>query len=130
MFYRLNPFLPLRVAGIFLALLVIGAVAGKAQSTAMPQRNVPPMSLSPVILAERPEAVQGYNVDPQQVRQMVNRALLVLTSAPDIGTAWTRLGITPKDVVGIKITTASARSGDEPTRFLISSAATRASRKG
>jgi len=36
---------------------------------------------------------------------MVNRALLVLTSAPNIGTAWTRLGITPQDVVGVKITT-------------------------
>ncbi len=36
---------------------------------------------------------------------MVDRALLKLTSAPDTGTAWTRLGITPKDVVGIKITT-------------------------
>lgn len=37
---------------------------------------------------------------------MVNSALLKLTSAPDIGTAWTRLGITSSDVVGIKITTA------------------------
>jgi Domain of unknown function (DUF362) len=36
---------------------------------------------------------------------MVDNSLLKLTSAPDVGTAWTRLGITPKDVVGIKITT-------------------------
>jgi len=36
---------------------------------------------------------------------MVDSALLKLTSAPDLGTAWTRLGITPRDVVGIKITT-------------------------
>jgi hypothetical protein len=50
--------------------------------------------------------VQDFTVDPQQVRQMLNRALMTLTSAPDIGTAWTRLGITPQDVVGIKITTA------------------------
>jgi len=106
MFGRLNPFLPLGVAGIFLALLAAGVAEGNAQSGAMPQRNVPPLSLSPVILAERPEAVQGYNADPQQVRQMLNRALLILTSAPDIGTAWTRLGITPRDIVGIKITTA------------------------
>jgi hypothetical protein len=59
-----------------------------------------------VILAERPSAVQGYTVDPQQVRQMVNRALMTLTSSADIGTAWTRLGITPQDIVGIKISTA------------------------
>jgi hypothetical protein len=49
--------------------------------------------------------VQQLNADPAQVRQMVDRALLTLTSAPDIGTAWTRLGITPQDIVGIKITT-------------------------
>jgi len=36
---------------------------------------------------------------------MVDSSLLKLTSAPDIGTAWQRLGITPQDVVGIKITT-------------------------
>jgi len=36
---------------------------------------------------------------------MVNRCLLKLTSASDIGTAWRRLGITPHDVVGVKITT-------------------------
>ena len=106
MFCRLNPFPPPRIAGILLALLVAGVAEGNAQSGAMPQRNVPPLSLSPVILVERPEAVQGYNVDSQQARQMLNRALLTLTSAPDIGTAWTRLGITPRDIVGIKITTA------------------------
>ncbi len=38
-------------------------------------------------------------------RAMVDQALLKLTSASDLGTAWTRLGITPQDVVGIKITT-------------------------
>src|ERR1700690_3926753 len=38
-------------------------------------------------------------------RKMVDRALLKITSASDLGTAWTRLGITPDDVVGIKITT-------------------------
>ncbi len=36
---------------------------------------------------------------------MVDSSLLKLTSASDLGTAWTRLGITPQDVVGIKITT-------------------------
>jgi Domain of unknown function (DUF362) len=103
---RQNSFLPLRVAGISLALFVTGIVAVHAQYGGTPHQNVAALSLSPVILVERPEAVQGYAVDPQQARQMLNRALLTLTSAPDIATAWTRLGITPHDVVGIKITTA------------------------
>jgi hypothetical protein len=110
MLFQSNFSLLARAAGIFLATFLVGAVEGNAQSGAYPQRNVSPSSLSPVILAERPEAVQGYDVDPQQVRQMVDRALLTLTSAPDIGTAWTRLGITPHDVVGIKITTAGGQA--------------------
>jgi hypothetical protein len=36
---------------------------------------------------------------------MIDRAILKLTSASDLGTAWKRLGVTPQDVVGIKITT-------------------------
>ena len=40
-------------------------------------------------------SVQNMNADPVQVKQMLNEALLKLTSAQDIGTAWTRLGITP-----------------------------------
>src|ERR1700734_1887497 len=101
--------LSVRTAGIFLVMLLAGSAAGNAQSGAFPQRNIAPASLSPVILAERPDAVQDFTADPQQVRQMVNRALLALTSASDIGTAWTRLGIMPKDVVGIKITTAGGQ---------------------
>jgi len=85
------------------ALLITGAARAGAQSGAMPQRNVAPSSLSPVIIVERPDAIQGYVADPQEVRQMLNRALMTLTSAPDIATAWTRLGITPQDIVGIKI---------------------------
>jgi hypothetical protein len=84
-------------------LLVMG-VEVHAQS-GMPQRNIAPSSLSPVILVERPGVVQGYAIDAQQVRQMLNRGLMTLTSAPDIGTAWKRLGITPGDIVGIKIAT-------------------------
>jgi len=104
MLFRLNPFLFARLAGIFLATLLGGAVPATAQSVAAP-RSVVPTTLSPVIITERPDAVQGYNVDPQQVRQMVNRVLMTLTSASDIRTAWIRLGITPQDVVGIKIAT-------------------------
>ena len=64
----------------------------------------PPKTLSPVIWAENPEAVSRFSVNGDMARDMVDKALLKLTSAPDLGTAWTRLGITPKDVVGIKIT--------------------------
>jgi hypothetical protein len=106
MFSRLNFFLLTRFASIFFLSLVAGGLSAKAQSGSMPQRNVSPAALSPVILVERPDAVQEFNVDPQQVKQMVNRALQRLTSSTDIGTAWTRLGITPADVVGIKIATA------------------------
>jgi hypothetical protein len=105
MLSRLNFSPPARAAGIFLAMLLAGTAGAGAQSGAFPQRNVAPLSLSPVIISERPGAVQEFTADPQQVRQMVDRALLTLTSARDIGTAWTRLGITPSDVVGIKITT-------------------------
>jgi uncharacterized protein (DUF362 family) len=65
----------------------------------------PPKTLSPVIWAENPEAVTRFTVNGEMARQMVDSALLKLTSATGLGTAWTRLGITPKDVVGIKITT-------------------------
>jgi len=65
----------------------------------------PPRTLSPVIWTENPDVVQRFNVNGAMARQMVDDALLKLTSASDPGTAWTRLGITPQDVVGIKITT-------------------------
>jgi hypothetical protein len=85
------------LACIFFAL---GAVV-YAQTPAATQA----VSLSPVILAENPQIVQRFAVNGDEVRDMLNRELLKLTSAPDIGTAWTRLGIVPADVVGIKITT-------------------------
>jgi hypothetical protein len=65
----------------------------------------PPRTLSPVIWSENPDVVQRFNVNGDMARQMVDEAILKLTSAPDLGTAWTRLGITPQDIVGIKITT-------------------------
>lgn len=70
-----------------------------------PAPSPPPRTLSPVIWTESSDVVQRFNVDSARVRQMVDDALLKLTSASDLGTAWTRLGITPQDVVGIKITT-------------------------
>lgn len=85
---------------LFLVLLFVSG-----GSIAYGQGAVPAQSLSPVIVSERPRAVQEFTVDAAQVRDMVNGALMRLTSATDIGTAWTRLGITPQDTVGIKINT-------------------------
>jgi hypothetical protein len=82
--------------------LLLGA-AGSPLSAQ--QTTAAPLPLSPVIWAENPTVVQRFSVDPDAVRDMVDRAILKLTSAPDLGTAWTRLGITPDDIVGIKITT-------------------------
>ena len=101
-------------AGLFLALTVIGPAQNDVPSgLASPPVPIPPApaapprptSLSPVIWAENPDVVQRFAVNNGMVELMVDSALLKLTSAPDIGTAWTRLGITPQDVVGIKITT-------------------------
>lgn len=104
MLFRLNNFPLVLLMGL---MLVAGnASLGWAQSGPGPDHGGTRLSLSPVILAERPGAVQEMTADPVQVRQMVDEALLKLTSAPDIATAWTRLGITPQDIVGIKITTA------------------------
>jgi hypothetical protein len=64
-----------------------------------------PIPLSPVVWAENPDVVQRFNVDGPTARRMVDDCLLKLTSAPDLGSAWRRLGIVPTDVVGIKITT-------------------------
>ncbi len=74
---------------------------------ALAQTDSPPASvaLSPVILVENPDVVQRFAVNGAMARDMVDRAILKLTSANDLGTAWTRLGITPNDIVGIKITT-------------------------
>jgi hypothetical protein len=65
----------------------------------------PPRTLSPVIWSEDPDIVQRFAINGPTARQMVDRCLLKLTSASDVGTAWRRLGITPHDVVGIKIAT-------------------------
>ena len=85
------------------------APSGLANPPLPPPTNAPapppPRTLSPVIWTENPDIVSRFNVNNEMVRDMVDRALLKLTSAPDICTAWTRLGITPRDIVGIKITT-------------------------
>jgi len=107
MLFRPNSFPLVRL--VLLALvLVVGTTRVSAQGKVSLQHSAvsaPAASLSPVIYAQRPEAIQEMNADPQQVKQMLNEALLKLTSAQDIGTAWTRLGITPQDIVGIHIST-------------------------
>jgi hypothetical protein len=85
----------------FLPIFIGKALAQDAPAS--PPPAVP--ALSPVIWTENPDVVQRFAITGEDVREMVNRSLLKLTSAPDIGTAWTRLGITPRDVVGIKIST-------------------------
>jgi hypothetical protein len=87
--------------------LLLGAFAFAvhAQTAAAPDEVPSLPSLSPVILAEDPQVVERFAVDEGRVREMVDNELLKLTSAGDIGTAWKRLGITPSDVVGIKIST-------------------------
>src|ERR1700677_308255 len=64
-----------------------------------------PTALSPVIWAENSDIVQRFSVNGAEARDMLNTALLKLTSSSDLATAWTRLGITPDDIVGIKIVT-------------------------
>jgi len=102
---RLN-FCPLvRLSILLLAIAAGCSIPGRGQTKAAPHPTPSSAPLSPVIFSERQGSVQNMNADPAQVKQMLNECLLKLTSAQDIGTAWTRLGITPQDVVGIKITT-------------------------
>jgi hypothetical protein len=110
----MNRYVFARVATFFLILTAglsaqDAAPSGLANPPApivpVPAPPPPPRTLSPVIWTEHPDVVQRFNVDGERVRKMVNSALLKLTSASDLGTAWSRLGITPSDVVGIKITT-------------------------
>jgi len=90
---------------VWLGLWAALAPAAWAQSISTPLEPSAPVALSPVILTENPDAVQRFAVNSAMAREMVDRAILKLTSAQDIGTAWKRLGVKPDDVIGIKITT-------------------------
>jgi uncharacterized protein (DUF362 family) len=98
------------ILGTVAAGLAQDAPSGLANQPLPPPTNAPvapppPVTLSPVIWTENASVVQRFNVDGARAREMVDDALLKLTSATDLGSAWTRLGITPEDIVGIKITT-------------------------
>ena len=87
-------------------LLGLSAFLGcRAQDDTVSVTGPPPVTLSPVIVAENPEVVQRFAVNSAAARAMLDRAVLKLTSAEDVATAWKRLGVTPDDIVGIKITT-------------------------
>jgi hypothetical protein len=110
----MNRSIPALAAILFLALLLEAAAqtpvpSGLASPPAPPPVITPPppppKTLSPVIWSENPDVVSRFNVNGDMAREMVDNALLKLTSAPDLGTAWNRLGITSRDIVGIKITT-------------------------
>ncbi len=83
-----------------------GICLAEPESGQTPEQVVVVPTNSPVILSEHPEVVLRFAVDDNRVERMVNESILKLTSAPNLAIAWTRLGITPKDVVGIKISTA------------------------
>jgi len=87
------------------ALLTGFFLAGAAVLWAQDTTTSAPAPLSPVILTENPDVVQRFSVNADAVREMVDKSILKLTSAQNLRMAWTRLGITPDDVVGIKITT-------------------------
>jgi hypothetical protein len=95
-----------RITRPILWMACLALASGCVVRAQVPAASEPaPPSLSPVILAEDPQVVQRFAVNGDQVRSMLDRELLKLTSASDIGTAWNRLGVVPSDVVGIKITT-------------------------
>jgi len=90
---------------VFLSIALLASARGLWAQDSPAPTPAARLPLSPVILTENPAVVQRFAVNPEAVRDMVNNAVLKLTSAQEIGTAWKRLGVTPQDVVGIKITT-------------------------
>ncbi|MDD2675879.1 MAG: hypothetical protein PHP75_00185, partial [Methylacidiphilaceae bacterium] len=66
--------------------------------------EAPAATGSPVVIVERPGVVHNFTVDGASVRTMFRDALLEYTKQTSVKTAWTKgIGITPRDVVGIKI---------------------------
>ncbi|MEM1059824.1 MAG: DUF362 domain-containing protein [Verrucomicrobiota bacterium] len=88
-------------------LVLLGTGGAGAQQEAQPVLPPKPVGgqKSRVVLIERPQAVQAFTVDGNAVRTMFSEALKTLTQQSSVPAAWKALGITPQDVVGIKITT-------------------------
>ncbi|CAB4243338.1 conserved protein of unknown function [Methylacidimicrobium sp. AP8] len=58
---------------------------------------------SAVVIVERPSVVHNFSVDDAAVRTMFRDALLEYTKQASMKAAWAKLGVSPQDVVGIKI---------------------------
>ncbi len=79
-------------------ILPIAACALAFFAGILPAEAVP----APVFVARDPAAIRQYQVDRAVVRGMVDRLLLALTGAREIGAAWRTL-VDPKDKVGLKV---------------------------
>ncbi len=73
------------------------------QSPGLPTR-------SNVYYVHDPAAIQHYVVDSERVHSMVDRLLLAVTGKESVTAAWDSL-VSPKDVVGIKISAAGGAPG-------------------
>jgi hypothetical protein len=59
---------------------------------------------TPVAVVRNPKAISDRNVcDPKQAALMVEKALLTVTGKMNSREAWTALGVTKDDIVGIKV---------------------------
>lgn len=73
-----------------------------------------PASQPRVVIARDPEATEAYQPRPDKVLGLVNRAILQLTSKPNVAEAWLSL-VSTQDVVGIKVySSPGASSGTRP----------------
>ena len=73
------------------------------QSPGLPTR-------SQVYYAHDPGAIEHYVVNAERVHGMVDRLLLAVTGKENVSAAWNSL-VSPKDIVGIKISTTGAAPG-------------------
>ncbi|MEZ0300239.1 MAG: DUF362 domain-containing protein [Candidatus Methylacidiphilales bacterium] len=114
-----------RVFTRFARFIVILLVALALRTVVLPSTVLAqdPSSTAPspaVILIERPYAVSEFALDDANGQQMLNRALLAYTQRPTPAEAWLALGITPKDVVGIKISSGNGTALTATKRPLVS----------
>ena len=90
-----NMFFKVVIFGALTAVLLDGRPAASAVQTA---------PKSKVVTVRSPNAVNSRNqCQPLEVKAMLDQGLLALTGKTSIREAWTALGLTPADVVGIKV---------------------------